>query len=100
MLHPSLLNQNMLKTQYAVRGELYLKAEELKKTGKEIMFTNGALAAPLSAHQYQPAHCMHKPRVTCCGASCERSGQPAQLRRTAYYLHAAGNRVPFTRTHP
>lgn len=42
VLHPELLNDNMRKTQYAVRGELYLKAEELKKSGKEIIFTNGA----------------------------------------------------------
>lgn len=41
VLHPSLLNSNMLKTQYAVRGELYLKAEQLKNAGKEIIFTNG-----------------------------------------------------------
>lgn len=41
VLHPDLLNDNMRKTQYAVRGELYLKAEELKKAGKEIIFTNG-----------------------------------------------------------
>lgn len=42
VMHPSLLNANLLKTQYAVRGELYLKAEELRKQGKEIIFTNGA----------------------------------------------------------
>ena len=41
VLHPDLLNENMRKTQYAVRGELYLKAEELKNAGKEIIFTNG-----------------------------------------------------------
>lgn len=29
-------------TQYAVRGELFLKAGELQKAGKEIIFTNGA----------------------------------------------------------
>lgn len=40
VLHPDLLNANMVKAQYAVRGELYLKAEELKKAGREIMFTN------------------------------------------------------------
>jgi glutamate--glyoxylate aminotransferase len=38
--HPELLNSNMLKTQYAVRGELYLRAEELRRQGKEIIFTN------------------------------------------------------------
>jgi hypothetical protein len=45
VLHPELLNENMRKTQYAVRGELYLKAEELKNAGKPIIFTNGARAA-------------------------------------------------------
>ncbi|MEW5315685.1 MAG: hypothetical protein WDW38_007095 [Sanguina aurantia] len=40
VLHPSLLNDNVLKTEYAVRGELYLRAEQLRKEGKEIMFTN------------------------------------------------------------
>ena len=41
VLHPELLNDAVLKTQYAVRGELYLRAEELRKAGKEIIFTNG-----------------------------------------------------------
>ena len=41
VLHPDLLNDSVLKTQYAVRGELYLRAEELRKAGKEIIFTNG-----------------------------------------------------------
>lgn len=36
------MNENMRKTQYAVRGELYLKAEKLRKEGKPIIFTNGA----------------------------------------------------------
>ena len=40
VLHPDLLNENILKTQYAVRGELYLRAEELRRAGKEIIFTN------------------------------------------------------------
>lgn len=42
VLHPHLLNENVVKTQYAVRGELYLRAEQLRKDGKEIIFTNGA----------------------------------------------------------
>ncbi len=42
VLHPELINEQVLKTQYAVRGELYLRAEELRKAGKEIIFTNGA----------------------------------------------------------
>ena len=41
-----LLNENLKKTEYAVRGELYMRAEELRKAGKEIIFTNGALAPP------------------------------------------------------
>eukprot|EP00798_Chlamydomonas_sp_ICE-L_P015020 gene15020-21092_t len=40
VMHPELLNQNVLDTQYAVRGELYLRAEQLRKEGKEIIFTN------------------------------------------------------------
>eukprot|EP00775_Hariotina_reticulata_P006739 gene6739-6959_t len=40
VLHPDLLNENLKKTQYAVRGELYMKAEELRSKGKEIIFTN------------------------------------------------------------
>ncbi|XP_021647813.2 glutamate--glyoxylate aminotransferase 2 isoform X3 [Hevea brasiliensis] len=34
------LNENMKKVQYAVRGELYLRASELQKEGKKIIFTN------------------------------------------------------------
>lgn len=40
VLHPDLLNENLKKTQYAVRGELFLKAQELQAAGKEIIFTN------------------------------------------------------------
>jgi hypothetical protein len=41
VLHPDLLNPRLLEAQYAVRGELYLKAEELKKQGQQIIYTNG-----------------------------------------------------------
>jgi hypothetical protein len=41
VLHPDLLNENFKRAQYAVRGELYLKGEELRKAGREIIFTNG-----------------------------------------------------------
>lgn len=41
VLHPDLLNENLLRAEYAVRGELYLRGEELRKQGKEIIFTNG-----------------------------------------------------------
>ncbi|KAL6190461.1 hypothetical protein ACLB2K_036858 [Fragaria x ananassa] len=34
------LNENVKKVQYAVRGELYLRASELQKEGKKIIFTN------------------------------------------------------------
>lgn len=34
------LNENVKKTAYAVRGELYLRASELQKEGKKIIFTN------------------------------------------------------------
>ncbi|KAF5832917.1 alanine aminotransferase [Dunaliella salina] len=40
VLHPDLLNRQVRETQYAVRGELYLRAEQLRKEGKEIIFTN------------------------------------------------------------
>lgn len=44
VLHPDLLNDNLKKTQYAVRGELFIKADELRKQGREIIFTNGGRA--------------------------------------------------------
>ncbi|KAF9590341.1 hypothetical protein IFM89_033867 [Coptis chinensis] len=34
------LNENVKKPQYVVRGELYLRASELQKEGKKIIFTN------------------------------------------------------------
>ncbi|BDA47935.1 Alanine aminotransferase 2 [Coccomyxa sp. Obi] len=40
VLHPDLLNENMVRAEYAVRGELYLKGEELRKQGREVIFTN------------------------------------------------------------
>lgn len=46
VLHPDLLNPRLLEAQYAVRGELYLKAEELKKS-REIIYTNGTPGATL-----------------------------------------------------
>ena len=41
-LHPDLLNDAVKRTEYAVRGELYLRAMELQKEGMKITFTNGA----------------------------------------------------------
>jgi glutamate--glyoxylate aminotransferase len=34
------LNEKVKKAQYAVRGELYLRASQLQKEGKKIIFTN------------------------------------------------------------
>ena len=43
VMHPDLLNVNFRNAEYAVRGELYLKGAELKKAGRDIIFTNGKL---------------------------------------------------------
>ncbi|GMH33360.1 hypothetical protein BSKO_01194 [Bryopsis sp. KO-2023] len=40
VLHPDLLPGNIKKTSYAVRGELYLRAQELQREGREIIYTN------------------------------------------------------------
>lgn len=40
VMHHDLLNEKVKEAQYAVRGELYLRGEELRKEGKEIIFTN------------------------------------------------------------
>eukprot|EP00246_Nothoceros_aenigmaticus_P005444 TRINITY_DN1750_c0_g1_i2.p1 TRINITY_DN1750_c0_g1~~TRINITY_DN1750_c0_g1_i2.p1 ORF type:complete len:453 (+),score=66.56 TRINITY_DN1750_c0_g1_i2:145-1503(+) len=40
VLDPETINDNVRKTVYAVRGELYLRASELQKEGKKIIFTN------------------------------------------------------------
>ena len=47
VLHPDLLNKNFTQAEYAVRGELYLKGEELRKQGREVIFTNGDAPAHL-----------------------------------------------------
>jgi hypothetical protein len=39
---PCQINPNILKTQYAVRGEIYLKADQMRKAGRDIIFTNSA----------------------------------------------------------
>ncbi|NJR42521.1 MAG: hypothetical protein HC767_07505 [Akkermansiaceae bacterium] len=41
VLHPDLINEAIKRTQYAVRGELYLRAMELEKNGMKITYTNG-----------------------------------------------------------
>lgn len=40
VLHPDLLNETVKRTQYAVRGELYLRAQQLQKEGMSITYTN------------------------------------------------------------
>eukprot|EP00850_Spirogloea_muscicola_P014570 SM000105S13915 [mRNA] locus=s105:455478:459851:- [translate_table: standard] len=40
VLHPDRMNENVRKAQYAVRGELFLRASELQKQGREIVLTN------------------------------------------------------------
>jgi hypothetical protein len=42
VLHPDTLNPKVLAAQYAVRGELYLRAVELQREGRDVIFTNGA----------------------------------------------------------
>jgi hypothetical protein len=42
VLHPDLLNGPVKRAEYAVRGELYLKAMQLQQKGMKIVFTNGA----------------------------------------------------------
>lgn len=36
VMDPDNLNENVKKTVYAVRGELYLRASELQKEGKKV----------------------------------------------------------------
>lgn len=113
VMHPDLLNENMRKTQYAVRGELYLRAEELKKQGKEIILTNGAAWAhgALTAPPYHasarcaplrtpasraprpsaPSPCpLPQHRAGRCRAPSPCSRQPPQPGRQADHLHAPG----------
>lgn len=40
VLHPDLINDDMRRTVYAVRGELMKRGEELRKAGRDIIFTN------------------------------------------------------------
>eukprot|EP00850_Spirogloea_muscicola_P012605 SM000082S22847 [mRNA] locus=s82:191590:196000:- [translate_table: standard] len=40
VLHPDRMNENVRKAQYAVRGELFLRASELQKQGREVVLTN------------------------------------------------------------
>lgn len=49
VMHPDLLNENLKKAEYAVRGELYLRGEQLRREGKEIIFTNAGNPHALGA---------------------------------------------------
>jgi hypothetical protein len=40
VLHPDLISEAVKKAQYAVRGELYLRAVQLQNAGMEITYTN------------------------------------------------------------
>lgn len=40
VLHPSLMNERVKAVQYAVRGELYLRADQMRREGREVIFTN------------------------------------------------------------
>eukprot|EP00210_Caulerpa_lentillifera_P002693 g2573.t1 len=40
VMHPDRINRHIKEVEYAVRGELYLRGEELRKQGREITFTN------------------------------------------------------------
>ena len=46
VFHADLLNENVRKAEYAVRGELHLRAVELEKKGMDIIYTNSAFHAP------------------------------------------------------
>ena len=52
VLHPDLLNENFRNAEYAVRGELYLKGAELKKAGRDIIFTNGVATLGIRLSEY------------------------------------------------
>jgi hypothetical protein len=109
VLHPHMLNENVTKTQYAVRGELYLRAEQLRKEGKEIIFTNGATA--ISSPQTRPS----RPRLLYGGSRgrsrlvralltswlpSPRSRQPPCPRRQAAHVPAPGLSASQHEYHP
>ena len=80
VMHPDLLNDNLKKTQYAVRGELYLRAEQLRKEGKDIIFTNGTKNLPLLTYG----------RIGNLTHSFRHSGQPTGLGRKACDVRPPG----------
>jgi hypothetical protein len=83
VLHPDLLNENLKKTQYAVRGELYMKAEELRSKGKEIIFTNGKLGWPAIAAAGDIVTCDLLLVLSC-------SGKPSPAWSKAIDIYPAG----------
>lgn len=99
--HPDLLNENLLKAQYAVRGELYNKAMELQKTGRELIFTNGGRRSPLAACRMFSAARVAGSRAllrlqALAEQLCSRSwvsvcsGQPAAAGPEAHHVQPAG----------
>ena len=70
VLHPDLLNENMLKVQYAVRGELFLMGEQLRSQGRDIISTNGAFAFGRRAVAWECVRCARCAllalRAACC----------------------------------
>ena len=63
VLHPDLINENIRKAQYAVRGELYNRAVQLAAQGKEIIYTNGERAPG----RMPAIRCPHHLQRRCCG---------------------------------
>ena len=96
--HPDLLNDNLLKAQYAVRGELYNKALELQKQGRELIFTNGAgqAAVPGSSGASVSSAAVRQTRVrdlhaaACPASPPARSRQPAAAGPAAHHLQPPG----------
>lgn len=81
VLHPDLLNDNLKQTQYAVRGELFLKAEELRQAGKEIIFTNGGYCS-LAQRLFLGGHALTPP--------VSFSWQSTPTWSTADHIHTPG----------
>jgi glutamate--glyoxylate aminotransferase len=67
------LNENVKRAQYAVRGELYLRASELQKEGKKIIFTN--VGNPHALGQ-KPLTFPRQARITVLIASSSRIHHP------------------------
>lgn len=70
VLHPDLLNEDVVKTQYAVRGEIYLRSEQLRTEGMDILPTNGKRLAQTPSMYRKHAHLQH-PVVCCNNGKCK-----------------------------